>query len=238
MSELLRVYAILGAHRSGTSWLAGSLEEKGLELGEVNTAARYNQKGNRESERLWHIHEEMLRFSGGSWRNPPAHVTPSETALGELRDYIAEMNARYERWGFKDPRSLLVLDIWRELVPEGLGRVGIYRHPVAVADSLVAREPDAMDAEASAQLWLAYNERLVREHQRDPFPILRFDVEPDRLLRGLDAVARSWALPRCDAPSTFFEAGLRHSDADARAAVPASCEACWDYLERARDMSQ
>ena len=231
MSELPRVHAILGAHRSGTSWLAGSLEEKGLELGEVNTAARYNEKGNRESERLWHVHEDMLRVSGGSWRNPPTHVVASQHALGELRAYIAEMDARYERWGFKDPRSLFVLDVWRELVPEGLGRVGIYRHPVAVASSLVAREPDVMDDESSAQLWLAYNERLVQEHQRDAFPILRFDVDRDRLLRGLDAVAGVWALPHSDAPSTFFESVLRHNDADARARVPASCQRCWDYLE-------
>jgi len=31
---------ILGMHRSGTSCLAGSLQEAGLYLGEVNTAAR------------------------------------------------------------------------------------------------------------------------------------------------------------------------------------------------------
>jgi hypothetical protein len=227
----VHVYAVLGAHRSGTSWLAGSLQEKGLELGEVNTAARYNEKGNRENERLWRIHEEILRASGGSWRQPPEDVRAPEAAMGELRAFVADMDARFGRWGFKDPRSVLVLGIWRQLVPSGIGRVGIYRHPAAVAASLIAREPDVMDEKASARLWLAYNERLVQEHRRDPFPILRFDVERDRLLRGLDAVARSWALPFHAERSTFFDPGLRHGVDDGADRVPSSCLRCWEYLE-------
>ena len=47
--------AILGMHRSGTSCLAGSLQEAGIYLGDVVTSAAHNQKGNREN-----VHSMMM----------------------------------------------------------------------------------------------------------------------------------------------------------------------------------
>ena len=47
-----RVVCVLGMHRSGTSCLAGSLEQQGLFLGETNTRGPFNLRGNRESF-LW-----------------------------------------------------------------------------------------------------------------------------------------------------------------------------------------
>jgi len=41
--------AILGMHRSGTSCLAGSLQELGLYLGEVYDQNPHNPRGNREN---------------------------------------------------------------------------------------------------------------------------------------------------------------------------------------------
>ena len=57
-------------HRSGTSWLAGSLQEKGLELGEVSTREQHNVKGNRESAVLMAIHDGVLADNDGSWKKP------------------------------------------------------------------------------------------------------------------------------------------------------------------------
>lgn len=67
-----RVVAILGMHRSGTSLLAGTLQECGLDLGAVSTAAAANEKGNRESWLLMALHEDLLRQAGGAWDRPPA----------------------------------------------------------------------------------------------------------------------------------------------------------------------
>ena len=69
-----RIYAVLGMHRSGTSWLAGSLEERGLALGEVNESAKYNAKGNRENSELQSLHAAVLRDSGGTWRDIPRRI--------------------------------------------------------------------------------------------------------------------------------------------------------------------
>ena len=61
-----RVHALLGMHRSGTSWLAGSLQERGLPFGDVNESARYNAKGTRENEALHRrVHEAFAH--GWEW---------------------------------------------------------------------------------------------------------------------------------------------------------------------------
>ena len=45
-SELpARLIAVLGMHRSGTSYLAGSLQEAGLILGDCHTWNKHNEKG-------------------------------------------------------------------------------------------------------------------------------------------------------------------------------------------------
>lgn len=227
------MFAVLGMHRSGTSWLAGSLQEKGLELGEVSTGNLHNLKGNRESEVLIALHDAVLAENGGSWRRPPARSRWSEARRAELAAYVARMNADYPLWGFKDPRALLLLSAWRDAVPD-LERVGIYRHPLAVHRSLAARS-DRFDEARSTSLWCAYNERLVEELRRSAFPLLRFDVAPSELTALLDAVARDLRLPGADRASSFFEEGLVHNnDAAAAEPVPRACRALWDALESFR----
>ena len=64
-----RVVCVLGMHRSGTSCLAGSLEQQGLFLGDVNTAAPWNRRGNRESFAMMDFQTAILEASGG-WLVP------------------------------------------------------------------------------------------------------------------------------------------------------------------------
>src|SRR5690242_14188731 len=111
-------------HRSGTSWLAGTLQQLGVELGEVNERAPYNAHGNRENERIQILHDAVLGESGGSWRRPPRRVVWSATRLAELRAIVRAMDDQFERWGFKDPRTLLALDGWKEVLGDRLSPVG------------------------------------------------------------------------------------------------------------------
>src|SRR5687767_1907436 len=121
-------------HRSGTSCLAGSLEEAGLYLGDVITSAPANAKGNRENKRIMNLHDAVLHHSGGSWDKLPQRLSWSEQHREE-RDQIVRGYAAAPRWGFKDPRTLVLLDFWREVLGE-LEFVGTFRHPWLVAESL------------------------------------------------------------------------------------------------------
>jgi hypothetical protein len=232
MTARPRVHAVLGMHRSGTSWLAGSLQEKGLELGEVSTLDPHNAKGNRESAALMALHDAVLADNGGSWKRPnwPNRWTNERRAA--LQGHIAVMNAVHPLWGFKDPRALLLLDAWLAEVPD-LVRIGVYRHPAAVHRSLAARS-GRFDEKRSYALWCAYNERLVEENRRSAFPLIRFDLPPQELFAALDGVAAGLRLPRAGEPSTFFAQDLVHAEPHAQGEIPRPCRALWNELELRR----
>jgi hypothetical protein len=217
-------------HRSGTSWLAGSLEELGLPLGEVSVADPHNLKGNRESPVLMDLHDAVLHDNDRSWKRPGVPNRWSGERSAALARHIAEMDAQHGRWGFKDPRALLLFDEWRRQVGDGLARVGIYRHPGAVHLSLANRNP-RFDESRAAKLWAAYNDCLVAEHRRAPFPLLRFDVETELRTSALASVAAHLRLPQADRRSTFFDEGLVHNAEAAAAPVPRACRPAWMYLE-------
>ncbi|HHL42269.1 MAG TPA: sulfotransferase family protein, partial [Hellea balneolensis] len=97
---------ILGMHRSGTSCLAGCLQEAGLYLGAVNTKAGFNTKGNREYRAVMELHEHLLNQNNASWDHPPA--TPVNWQDNELSALIkiAVEFPTHQIWGAKDPRTL------------------------------------------------------------------------------------------------------------------------------------
>jgi hypothetical protein len=220
-----RVVSVLGMHRSGTSCLAGSLEQHGLFLGDVNTAAPWNKRGNRESFAIMDLQGAILEASGGSWDRPPEHVEWRPEHLDAARALLAE-HAERPLWGFKDPRTLLTIEGWRALVPD-LEPVGIFRHPLKVAQSLKSRND--LDLEAGLALWRAYNERLLALHDRTPFPIVSFDEEPAVLEEKLAQAAELLGLPGDEATEPFFTEELRQSPAEG-VAVPADVEALHERL--------
>ena len=223
-----KIVAILGMHRSGTSWLAGALQESGLELGDVNTDAPNNTKGNREHNKIRTIHEGVLRENGGSWRNPPATVTWSRMRREQLHDVIEEMSTATQLWGFKDPRTLLVLDEWHKQARNFVA-VGIYRHPAAVVRSLRARHEDFTEDDA-LDLWNAYNEQLLAEHARRAFPLIRFDVAPERLETELASIRSYLGVGDPSAGDDFFDRSLVHNTDDPP--VPDRVADVWRELER------
>jgi hypothetical protein len=220
-----RVVSVLGMHRSGTSCLAGSLEQHGLFLGEVNTAAPWNKRGNRESFAIMDLQGAILEASGGSWDRPPARVEWKPEHLEAARALLAEQAGR-PLWGFKDPRTLLTIEGWRALVPD-LEAVGIFRHPLKVAQSLKARND--LPLEAGLALWGAYNERLLELHAQAPFPIVCFDEEPGVLDEKLRRAAQLIGLPGASPSEPFFTEELRNAPAEGTA-VPPESEALHERL--------
>lgn len=192
-------------HRSGTSCLAGSLQEAGLYLGEVNTAAPHNAKGNRENRAIMELQDDLLRVNGGSWDNPPHKVVwPKEHQA--WRDAIIASYPTDHIWGFKDPRTLLTLSGWMEALPS-IRFAGTFRHPLAVAASLHAR--NKIDTKHSLTLWMAYNHLLLEYHKRFNFPIVCFDWPPERYHQTLLTLAPTLNLSVPKMGFSFFESALR-----------------------------
>ena len=111
-----RVIAVLGMHRSGTSWLTGTLQEAGLSLGDCHTWNKHNEKGNRENQQFVDLHDAILAANSAAWDNPPTKVVWGSEHVAEARRLL-EAHAGEPTFGFKDPRALLVLDGWKQLEP-------------------------------------------------------------------------------------------------------------------------
>ena len=203
---------VLGMHRSGTSLLTGSLEAAGLYLGEVNQAAPFNTKGNKENESIRDFHDDLLARNGAAWNHPPKRQVrwgrlDEERALRLVEPY---MHSRHP-WGFKDPRTLWMVEGWIRVL-SAPKVIGVFRHPSLVARSLVARAGDlSIGADAALRLWCAYNSELLRLHRKYQFPLLHFssDEEFQRdFVTPLTTFVRSLGLDGC--VEDFFDPTLVH----------------------------
>ena len=213
-----RVIAILGMHRSGTSLLAGTLQEAGLDLGEVVTEAPHNKKGNRESILIRTLHDSVLSISGGSWDYPPASVKWNTTQLSILK-YILKTSCASNVWGFKDPRSILCLHGWLDIYPN-LELVAIFRHPLEVASSLAARNGFSLDF--GMELWFMYNTILFNLVVAKALPLLLFDSDLNRFKCDATIIIKHLDLPLT--PSVpqlaFYDPNLRNHNSHSSSLPP------------------
>jgi hypothetical protein len=217
-------------HRSGTSCLTGTLEQAGVYLGERHTWNPFNVKGNRENQSVVDLHDDILAANGGSWDSPPARVTWSDShrarALELLAGYADDGVAIA---GFKDPRTLLVWEGWREL-QKNIEFVGIFRHPAAVAESLYRR--NQMPRAQAFELWYQYNSRLLRVHRKRPFPVLCFDAAADEFQDKINQVIHTMELTGDNNNEQFYDDALRSSQHQAAGRLPLKVRYLYSRLRK------
>ena len=204
----MRVVCVLGMHSSGTSCLTGSLQEAGLYLGSCHTWNPYNLKGNRENQDFVDLHDAILAANGGAWDHPPKRVQWKLEHKQRALELLSQ-NEGNQVMGFKDPRTLLVLDGWKELVP-AMQFVGTFRHPDAVADSLKRRSK--MSRAEALNLWYAYNKRLYHEYKYDAFPIVCFDLPESVFQTRLGGVIEQLGLHDPGSGQQFYDSELKNYD--------------------------
>jgi len=210
MADTNRLICIVGMHRSGTSCVTGTLQQAGLFLGNCHTWNPHNKKGNRENQAFVDLNDDVLATNGGAWDKPPRKpkwsVPQMERASALLEDNFAEAPL-----GFKDPRTLLVLQGWKQVYPD-IQFVGVLRHPNAVAQSLKMRGD--MPADQALALWYTYNHALLKEFQRKPFPILCFDQEEAVFQQKIDKLADTLGLNQRANGQQFYDEQLRTSNSN------------------------
>lgn len=163
----MRVIAIAGMHRSGTSDLARRLHESGaVYMGkEFIAPASDNPRGFYENKMFKEMNERILKEAGGDWRDPPSEEAVMK-AMHKLRQemvdvYVeAETNAEVagaEAWGWKDPRNCLTLNAWKQVVR--IDQVLIVKRATSdVIRSLVRR--NGMGTTKACELAEVYNQRI------------------------------------------------------------------------------
>jgi hypothetical protein len=197
-----RIISILGMHRSGTSCLTGTLQAAGLVLGKYHSSNKYNPKGNRENQDVIDLHQRLLKDNQGSWTNPPASEKWHNKHKRQARKILSEYT-NVKVWGFKDPRTLLFLDGWLELVPD-MEFIGIFRHPIVVARSLHARETFPITVQDGLELWKHYNQCLLTQYTKSPFPMLSFDWSEDLFHGKVNQVVEKLGLNPVSEGNRFY----------------------------------
>ncbi|MFL5340618.1 MAG: sulfotransferase family protein [Gemmataceae bacterium] len=235
--------SIAGMHRSGTSMIARLLRDCGLDLGPDHLllpAAADNPEGFWELAPFVAVNGELLVYFRSGWNTPPDpppgwEQSPELAPLVErARGLPAEVSLT-EPWGWKDPRTGLLLAFWQGAFPD-LRVVICVRNPLAVAQSLLER--DNFSYLTGLELWLTYNRRLLDGVPRERRVVTHYESYFGDAEAELARVAGRLGLPadgdRIRAASAGVKTGLRHwrlSPADLeRVGAPAAVIECYRQL--------
>lgn len=162
----MKTIVVLGMHRSATNLVAKGLNNE-IYMGDNLLKPRpCNPKGFFEERSFVKLNDRILAAAGGSWDRPPA----LESILAQRGRFDAEIkdivttsvrkakNRGFEFWGWKDPRTVLTIELFLPYLPNPHFAV-CYRNPKDVAKSLKARDPK-MSLEFGIKLAKIYNERI------------------------------------------------------------------------------
>lgn len=170
------VLVVAGMHRSGTSCVAELLASAGLALGDdLLEADARNPRGYFEDREIVEFHRRLLSAHGLADDGfvGDVRIEPTATFCDEALRLIEARRGLLRPWGWKDPRTVLFLRLWCELVPDAR-YLFVYRPPWDVVDSLFRRGDRvfARNPRFALTVWMAYNTR-IRDFAR---------LHPDRVL--------------------------------------------------------
>ncbi len=223
-TQLLHLFAgsqpilLVGCHRSGTTFLAQLCANAGLFLG----SDLFEQH---ESNHFMQLHDRLLALAGARWNQPGPFLdrmagdpdfadSVDKAILRDLlrpeffhrfhgyRNYLTRHLGRHRPWGWKDPRTSLLLARYIRIFP-GCSILHICRNGIDVAASLVQRDLAEEGRDGSAHdeprrlatafdLWKCYEESILDAVQKtghDNYLRVRFEdlVLDDR--RTIDALS-------------------------------------------------
>ncbi len=137
-----KVLIITGMHRSGTSVVTQWLNRCGLAVGEkLEPAGIGNIEGHFEDSDFLEIHQRFLKSrklpSSGFTKKPFTRLTDLEKQ--PLVSLIAGKDHQNKQWGWKEPRTCLFLDVYKELIPSAFYLI-VVRDYKATVNSMLQRE--------------------------------------------------------------------------------------------------
>jgi len=210
----LPALVITGMHRSGTSLVASLCHGAGLHVGHrLMAAGNGNDAGHFEDLDFVALHERILSANGLGSEGFTADALPHvpERLRDEALALVTARRGLAGPWGWKDPRTVLLLDFWAETLPEARFLL-VFRPPWEVADSLFRRGDPAFfhNPPLALAVWNHYDRLLLGFAKR----------HPDRcLVRALSeviadpaatftAVRERLAVPLADPPVDRYRDGL------------------------------
>lgn len=236
MSPTAPLILVVGMHRSGTSLLGSLLPALGVPLpGPLIGADQHNPEGYFERQDVTDLQEQLLIDLGRWWPSAPGVLPLPEAwlearctlhAAERLRCLLAAEAARQAGpWGIKDPRTSLLIPLWRQVADQlglSLRLVLSVRDPAEVMLSLLQRDRNAagMTAPRAQQLWWRHTRQVLLDGEGLPIQTIHYDTwfEPGLARQQLLQLADFCGL--CPPPAPLQEVALRHIRPEHRRSLP------------------
>ncbi len=222
------IFVVVGMHRSGTSLCANILHALGVDMGSGDSnISSANARGHWERPEVVEFNDRIFAAFQRTWSQSshvlsmPQHWTRSN-AVNEMRCEAASWLSREldksVPFGFKDPRTTLLLDFWNMVFAD----VGVspwyvfcFRNPAQVVRSLAIR--DRMEIGQAECRWFYYNLQAIRIIAADAVCLVPFERWFDDLESISERLGRFVGLgkPSPTAIKKFVDERLRHDDSEA-----------------------
>jgi hypothetical protein len=195
---------IVGMHRSGTSLLGSLLSACGIAMpGPLIGGDTHNPEGYFERADVTALQEQLL-IDLERWWPAPRGMQPlpegwlesdwGQRALAQLTQLL-EGEQHPSAWAIKDPRSSLLLPLWKAACNQlkiPLHLVLAVRDPAEVSVSLVRRDQaiTGMDGWRAQRLWWHHNAEVLQHGQEHPLLVLHYShwFDPAKGLQQLRAL--------------------------------------------------
>lgn len=181
---------VVGMHRSGTSLLGTILQAIDVALpGPLIAGDCHNPGGYFEREDITALQEELLIDLNRWWPSNeglkplPEHWLTSprgQRAANCLkRILVSEQSIQIGPWAIKDPRSSLLLPLWRKVCQElgiPLKLLLAIRDPREVVISLIQRDGElaGVDVDHAAGLWVRHHHQIFQDGNDLPLHVIDY----------------------------------------------------------------
>jgi hypothetical protein len=220
---------VLGMHRSGTSTITRAVNLLGAYLGEEKlfNSGSDNPKGYWEHPDIHAAQMRLMSRLDREWNTVmplPEGWHKSEAirpVKNELTQLTAELFGDKPLWAWKDPKTCLLMPLWRDILEERdtkLSCVFVVRNPADVASSLAGR--NAFQFNNGLGIWFHYNIVALKDTADLPMVFLSYERfleswEPE-LRRCAAGLGLTW--PKDEkklraSMESFIDPTLRHNQA-------------------------
>ncbi|MEI6648416.1 MAG: hypothetical protein WCO08_02120 [Actinomycetes bacterium] len=170
---------VTGMHRSGTSMVAGVLDQLGVSHGEGTMlgSSIVNPSGFFERVDVIAVNDSALQTLGGDWLVPPIFHSDtwlafSENTVRNYRSHVKFIDGQSQNWFIKDPRISLLLPLWDRIALERLPTIIVVRNPLEIAQSLHLR--NGLTHRQGLAVWYFYMQTLFSELRGRPHKIVDY----------------------------------------------------------------
>lgn len=204
VADMKGIYCVLGMHKSGTTLLAQVLHQSGISMGDFDLNGTYETGHKFERVEFKALNKEILQAGTNHSLDTVARV-PTETIPERFyaiaREHSRALSARHDSWGFKDPRSALLVEFWLSVLPD-LRFVVIVRDPKEVCLHYLNQKKASgfrsayLWSKKCLNAWQTYNGQIhsfVKSLEADRYIVLTYTelMQDDQELARLQAFVGS-----------------------------------------------